>query len=363
MYGSITYDTVFTSTDGNETYTASFPQFPISALTLYAVTVRSVVTVNSGMTIENYNNTAVNANVKYYRNDDFTSGPTGDFNNTVFGSNYSAPGLGPYTTQTFPPVNTINNNSIIVDSLDTNDGTLNNTPGGYFVGNGNIAVTYSSTTQPLISPSNVAINSSTLTDQIHFSWTYYYCNTGTLAADLLSFTAVRQGQDVQLGWNTTGEQAGRIYNLQVSTDGTTFSDYAAVPSTVINSDASYSYTYPIPSGATGKLYFRLRIADVIGPDHYSSVCIINLNSAGATGFSIFPNPPSDYINLILPGDNRSWQVDIIAADGHLVQRNAFANTSLPRINFTRKLASGAYFVRATNILSGDSHTGSFVIPQ
>ncbi len=46
--GSITYDTVFTSTDGNDVYNWNVPQFPVSSLTLYAVTVRSIVTLNAG---------------------------------------------------------------------------------------------------------------------------------------------------------------------------------------------------------------------------------------------------------------------------------------------------------------------------
>ncbi len=242
----------------------------------------------------------------------------------------------------------------------TGDGSF--APGNGFTGNGNISLTYSSTTIPVTTPSGVQ-NTYTLSDNIHFMWTYYYCNPGTLAADLLSFTAVRQGQTALLGWNTTNEQAGRTYHVQVSTDGSTFSDYAAVASEPVNTDASYTYSYPIDPTATGKLYFRLRIADVVGADHYSSICIINLNAAGPGGFTIFPNPPTDFINLMLPGDNRSWQVDIISADGNLVQRNVFTNVSLAHVNFNRKLASGAYFVRATNALNGENHTGSFVIAQ
>ncbi len=360
--GSLTYDTLFTSTDGNDTYTWNIPQFPVSTLTLYAVTVRSMVTVNSGMTIENFNPGTVNAFATYFRNDDFTTSPTGDFNNnTALFQLPTALGLATYTSKTFPPINTINNKPALVDSMYTGDGSF--VPSNGFTGNGSIALSYNTTTIPNVAPSGVSITSYTLTDTIRMSWTYYYCNPGTLAADLLSFTAVRQGQTVQLGWNTTNEEAGRTYNIQVSTDGSTFTDYAAVASEPVNNDASYSYNYPIDPSATGKLYFRLRIADVVGADHYSSICIINLNAAGPNGFTIFPNPPTDFINLMLPGDNRSWQVDIIAADGNLIQRNVFTNTSLAHVNFNHKLPGGAYFVRAANALNGETHTGSFVISQ
>lgn len=358
--GSITYSTMFTSTDGSDVYTWSVPQFPVSTLTLYAVTVRSVLTLNSGMTIENFNNSNTNSSLRYTRDDQFTSSPTGDFENTALSSTYGPISLPPFGTATFPPVNSFNNKNLLVDTMFTGDGSFN--PSNGFLGNGNIDITYNSGTYTTTT-SGVAVISSTFADTMRFSWTYYYCNPGTLAADLLSFTAVRQGQTVMLGWNTTNEEAGRKYNIQVSTDGATFSDYAAVASEPVNTDASYSYNYPIDPSATGKLYFRLRIADVVGADHYSSICIINLNAAGPNGFTIFPNPPTDFINLTLPGDNRSWQVDIIAADGNLIQRNIFTNTNLAHVNFNRKLSTGAYFVRATNGLNGESHTGSFVISQ
>ena len=110
------------------------------------------------------------------------------------------------------------------------------------------------------------------------------------------------------------------------------------------------------------MYFRLAIVDNNGFTTYSTVSIVNLGDAGPAGFSIYPNPPQDFINLTLPGDNRSWQIDLVSADGSLIQRNYYYNNSNPRINFNRKLTSGAYFVRATNLQSGDQHTGSFIIP-
>jgi hypothetical protein len=137
----------------------------------------------------------------------------------------------------------------------------------------------------------------------------------------------------------------------------------SVQSDPVNTNANYTYNYPVSPTATGRLFFRLRMVDNNGAITFSSICLVNLNGSNTTAFSIYPNPATDFINLVLPGGNQSWSVDIIAADGNLIQRNVFSNTALGRVDFTRKLARGTYFVRATNTASGEQHGGSFVIPQ
>jgi hypothetical protein len=360
---SMTYDTTV-MTNGNTGFNYTIPQFPVSSSTLYAVTLRSTVTVNLAVTIQNNTGAVANAKVPVLRNDDIESSAlpgSGDFNNTVIvNPAYSDPGMANGAIASFGPSNIITNNSIIVDSLSTGAGTLSQPS---WVGAGSNTFAYTPETALNASPNGIRINSSTISDKISFSITYYYCNPGTLATDLLSFTAVKQNdQTVQLGWSTTNEQTGRTYEVQVSTDGTDYSVFTSVASNPAFNDASYSYSYPIPPNATGRLYFRLAIVDNNGFTTYSTVSIVNLGDAGPAGFSIYPNPPQDFINLILPGDNRSWQIDLVSADGSLIQRNYYYNNSNPRINFNRKLTSGAYFVRATNLQSGGQHTGSFIIP-
>jgi Secretion system C-terminal sorting domain len=365
---SMTYDTTVNGS-GNTGFDYSVPQFPLSTSTLYAVTVRSIVTVSFAVTIQNNTGAVANAKVQLFRNDDIESaaladaanGENNDFNNSVYlGSAYSDPGMAAGAIASFGPSNVISNNSIIVDSLDTNQGTL---PQSNWVGSGKNTFQYTPETGPNASPSGIHINSYSTSDQVTFSVTYYYCNPGTLSTSLLSFTAVKQNdQMVQLAWSTADEEAGRTYQIQVSTDGTDYSTFTSVASNPASTDASYSYNYPIQPNATGKLYFRLEIVDNTGFTTYSTIAIVNLTAPGSADFSIYPNPPQDFVNLTLPGDNRSWQIDIISADGSLIQRNYYYNNSNPRVNFSRKLTSGAYFVRANNLESGDRHTGSFIIP-
>ncbi len=195
--------------------------------------------------------------------------------------------------------------------------------------------------------------------------TYYYCSPGVLANDVLSFTAVKQNAGtVLLGWNTTNEQAGRQYDIQVSNDGSNFADYATVDSDPVANAASYTYPYPVDPTLSGRLYFRLRIVDESGAGSFSVIRIIDLDRGMQpvkNGFYLYPNPTIDFITINIPGGLQPWQVEIIAADGRVVQRNRFSNTNTPRIIFTHKLAAGTYFVRAVSPVSNGHYTRSFVV--
>jgi len=76
----------------------------------------------------------------------------------------------------------------------------------------------------------------------------------------------------------------------------------------------------------------------------------------------YPNPARDYIQLTfndLTGSD--WQVDLLAADGHIVQSNRYSNATQARVNFTSKLASGVYFARVTNIRTSQHFTTTFAV--
>ncbi len=340
---SITYDTIVTSNTGNTVFNYSIPQFPLSTSTLYAVTMRSVVTVGVGVTIQNSSGATANAKVQVFRNDDINSPASGDFSNSVFlGSAYSDPGMLNGAIQSFGPSNVITNNSIIVDSLATGLGNLTQAS---WVGSGNVPFVYTPETSTNASPGGIRINSVAYTDNISFSITYYFCNPGTLAENILAFTATRENSEtIALNWNVANEMPGRTYDVQLSRDGKNFANISSQTSDPVNSDASYSYDYTIASTDTGKLYFRIFQMNPNGEaPGYSEIRTVDLDAGGAAAvFSIYPNPPSDFINLTFPGNNQNWQVEIFSADGNLVQRNYYPTTNLARMNFTRKMAAGAF---------------------
>ncbi len=350
------------SLSGATTYSVSLPQFnPTAGQTILSAVYSSTAFTGNDLSFEN-NAASEEIFFPQISRQDIVklNGSLVTANNVV--STYSPfVDLQPFGSvgddASFGPNLIYNNTPIIYDSV-TNAAALATN----YVGSGTLNLSYSSNFFVNDVPSVVTTNSA-FDDNITFSVTYYYCTPYILAANFISFTATRENPSTALlKWSTTNEEPGRTYDVEVSQNGSDFSTFGSLPSSATGSDANYSYEYNIPTGATGTLFFRIKQIDVDGSLSYSVVCVLNLESSGGQ-FSIFPNPATSYINLTLPGGNQNWQVDIIATDGNLVQRNVFGNTSLVTISFARKLAAGVYFVRAINTNSAEQHVASFVIHQ
>jgi len=363
VVSSVTYTKPLTA-GGASVYSFTMPQFNPSpgGYTLLSATLSATATTN--ITI-NYQNTSTNHTQDFFptvSRTDFikVNGSTAvnknneyDYDETLLSKKGVAG-----DNVTYGPGNTFDNTTLFSTTI-TSAGTLT----GTYQGGGTIPITYTSIfyTNNFI-PTDVAVTP-TLTDNINFSITYSFCNPTTLSSDFLTFTAEKENnKTVELKWSTANEQAGRKYYIEVSLNGQDFAITGSVPSDASSNVASYTYDYAIPPTATGKVYFRLREVEVDGTATWSDVRTVNLDGNGSYSvFSIYPNPPSDFINLTIPGDVVDWQVDIVAADGALVQRGYYRNSNAPKINFVRRLAAGTYFVRAVNPQSGKSYSGSFLM--
>jgi hypothetical protein len=361
---STSYDTTFSNSTSNVTglpisgaYSYNLPRFPVSSSTLLAVVVTSTITVSASMTVQDETVNPLPAPfAQIFRTDGFNSNYISKSSSVVSNPVFGGP-LNPGQSETLDFPDIISSQQVLYDSvLPVNP----NFP--HFTGVGGIGFTYASNNIPLPS-SQLTVTSYTLTEQIVYNTTYYYCVPfSTLATDILNFTAVRENShDALLSWTASNELPGRNYVIQVSKDGTNFVDSATVPAQVVSGDASYTYNFPLDPSATGNIYFRIKIEDVSAPLSYSQICIIRLGDANATGFSIYPNPPTDFINLSFPGGNQNWDVAIYAADGNIVQHNSYPTTNLARVNFNRKMAAGTYFVRAINPQTNQSYSRSFVV--
>ncbi|MBS1601964.1 MAG: T9SS type A sorting domain-containing protein [Bacteroidetes bacterium] len=351
------------SSGGTTVYSFAMPQFNPSpgGYTLLSAVLSSTAT--TGATISYQNTTAffqdffpsvirtdnvkVNGSTAVNKNNEY------DFNETTL----TAQGT-PTDNVTYGPANTFDNTNLFTTTI-TNSTTLTNV----YQGSGNINISYTSTffTNNFV-PTGVTVTP-TLSDNINFSVTYNFCNPTTLSSNILNFTAEKEnGQKVDLKWTSANEQAGRKYYIEAAYNGQEFAIAGSMPSDASMNDASYGYVYAVPPTATGRIYFRLRQIETDGTATWSEVRSVDLDGGGSNAvFSIYPNPPSDYINLSIPGDAQDWQVDLFAADGSLVQRNYYPGQNSIRVNFVRRLSAGSYFVRAANPQSGKHYASSFVI--
>lgn len=356
------YSQTYSSSGGNN-YSLTVPQYsPPTGYSLVAAVYSSVVSTTATLSLQNTNNVERDFTPDISRTDIVKLNATtitgksagyGDYDFTAL-----APMGNPGDHITYGPDQIYNNTSLVYDSI-TSPSTLN----AAYTGSGNLSITYGSTFFVNDVPSDVTY-STTLSDQVALSFTYYICSPVVLSADFVSFTASREdGSQALLKWSVGNEEAGRVYSVQVSSGGTDFVDISSQPSSTQSSSADYTYTYTNRPGMPGKLYFRIKQTEAGGSTSYSNICAVDFGDGDGGAFSIYPNPVSsgNFITLSLPGDSRSWQVEIFSADGNLVQRSYFTNTSLATMNFDQRMATGTYFVRASNALSGDVHTESFVV--
>jgi hypothetical protein len=345
--------------NGNDEFNPGFSQYnPPAGYVLMAAAISASINLVESVALTNgANPTQTNVHPGVYDNDELT------VNSDLLDAETSLPKSLPFinvptnTTVTDGPSTLYTNYQMSYDSLTTSSSDLN-----AFVGTGIANVAYANVATVSIN-NTIVSQSPTLALNETLTLTYYYCYTGTLAVNLLNFTATLENpQTALLNWLTTGEEPGEKYIVQVSTgNGTDFLNVDTVSADGVAGNGAYAYEYAIPSADKGNLYFRIQIIEPSGMTSYSPLRVINLGNGVISSFLIYPNPPSTFIDLAFPGNTRNWQVQIFAANGDLVQQNYFYNTNLATVNFNNKMAAGAYFVRAIDPQSNDHYAGSFVI--
>ena len=189
-----------------------------------------------------------------------------------------------------------------------------------------------------------------------------------LPVTLISFDARRKGVDALITWATATEISNSGFEVQVSTNGTTFSKLAFVPSQAINSLNVLTYSFlDEQSGKTGQRYYRLRQIDQDGSSVYSPVRVVSFDAAndavaqGQTTLTAYPNPfvegdlPTVLVQSSATGNGL---VQLLDVTGRQLSQQGFISTpgtqqvSLPA---TTGLQAGVYLAKVT-LASGEVKT-------
>lgn len=167
-----------------------------------------------------------------------------------------------------------------------------------------------------------------------FSSFYFARNNFTaLPVSLLSFTANKQGKQVQLNWRTENEVNFSKFDVEKSTDAVLFNSLATV--TAENRPVN-NYTTADAAPAKGYNYYRLKMTDLDGSYKYSD--IVKINFDGKPTLSLWPNPASN--QLIVTEAKQNDRVVITDATGRTVLRKTISAQNEPLL--IDKLSSGIY---------------------
>jgi len=351
--GTRTYDTSLAS-NGFNIFSLSFPKWSPDSGLLVSVKLAVEVSSQYSFTLRNADLQAATYQLSVGQQDMFSSSLMTPFTNLtppqLIGSYPLLPGQtvsqGPFT---------------FLDKHVSSDSITTVAP---FLGGGTVDISYMSFTYTNLSTINNATYyfGATIANTMRFSLQYLYCRSGgVLATNLTRWAAELQApRTARLEWSAVNEVPGRWYYIQRSSDGVNFTDIASLPAKADNPAQDYAWSDVLPDGSAGNFYYRLKMDDQ-GTLSYSAVRQISLTN-DLQGLRVYPNPAVDFID-INPGQATAgnWQVDILSANGSLIQRMTFAQARTMHLPFRTKMSAGTYFLRVLDLRGQKSFTSSFIV--
>ncbi|MET0636667.1 MAG: hypothetical protein ABWZ25_11620 [Chitinophagaceae bacterium] len=171
-----------------------------------------------------------------------------------------------------------------------------------------------------------------------------------LPVTLLSFSAAKQGNNVQLQWQVADEVNFSRYEVESSEDGSGFFMLASVTPLSGSGTKIYNWTHAnVFSNASGNnRYYRLKLIDVDGTAEYSRLVHVNTFDIQKNSITLLANPVQDLIALdvrLLRDGTLSIQLSDLNGKTILQQqRNLLKGVSNLQIPIPVGLSQGLYLL-------------------
>lgn len=124
----------------------------------------------------------------------------------------------------------------------------------------------------------------------------------SLPLKLGDFTAAGKPAGIQLNWETITEQNTSHFDIERSSDGSSFTTIGQVTARGNSTDKQY-YTFTDQQPAAGTNFYRLKMIDLDGSYTYSRIIAIK-NSTGLLSLQLFPNPATDVLQVQIPATGK-----------------------------------------------------------
>ncbi|MBO2008240.1 IPT/TIG domain-containing protein [Hymenobacter negativus] len=164
-----------------------------------------------------------------------------------------------------------------------------------------------------------------------------------LPVELTAFSATAQGTGVALAWRTASERSSAYFQVERSTDGTTFKALTQVPAQGNRTaPTDYAFTDATLPASAPQLYYRLKQVDTDGTATYSAVRTV---ARPLSALALYPNPAQGTTKLNLPALPQVRTVLLLDVVGRELRRFSLpADASAVPLNLAG-LAPGLYTVR------------------
>ena len=170
---------------------------------------------------------------------------------------------------------------------------------------------------------------------------------------LVSFEAALQLNNTILTWITEDEVEVSKFEIEKSSDGTTFQTISTIPAK--NKKTRNFYNYNDANVLGGITYYRLKMIDMDGHFVYSDVKVVNNK---VNSFVLYPNPASDALNLKFPSIKVAGSITIINAKGQTLKTINLVNNSSNLVVDIRNLNAGSYLIKLD--IDGNVNTQQFI---
>ncbi|HWR32050.1 MAG TPA: T9SS type A sorting domain-containing protein [Chitinophagaceae bacterium] len=195
-------------------------------------------------------------------------------------------------------------------------------------------------------------------------------NGGTLPVSLTNFSGYKEGYSNKLRWTTASENNNKGFEVQRSTDGTSFAAIGFVLSQAPggSSTTQLDYTF-IDNQITGSTQlYRLRQVDIDNHSKLSSIVRIKGEKpVTLTIDHLFPNPASTVVNVMIDAPNRDRATLIITditgrqMSQQIVSIETGSNTIPVDISRLNRGTYRVILVRGNNFSSRNTTIGSRII--
>ncbi len=167
---------------------------------------------------------------------------------------------------------------------------------------------------------------------------------------LTDFETSQKGNAVELSWTASNEVDLNNYEIQKSTNGSSFMNIGTVVAQ--NNGASFKYTFLDATPIEGENYYRLRSIDKKGNSILSDILHVN-NGFGKTDVRVLPNPVQrGVLNLQMTNiSNGKYIISLYSNAGQKVFARSLDLTqgsTTETINLPLNIGRGMYFLQVTD---------------
>ncbi|HRP55874.1 hypothetical protein [Agriterribacter sp.] len=185
-----------------------------------------------------------------------------------------------------------------------------------------------------------------------------------LPITLQSFTAKEKEHAVQLSWDVSPHSDPRSFEIERSTDGTSFSGVATVQS---NNGSATQYSFTDHAPFRGTSYYRLKMTDMTGTTTYSATISIRTTTAPANKkINIYPTIVTGNSFFITATSNiRNAVITITGLNGNIIAKQNAGNIAAGQaVRVSTRAANTGKGIYAVIVSGSDFEmtTGKIIIP-